>query len=50
MVFMLIQWAAEIDTSLENSVGTLERLNVDGVGKSRPEEVRVPQSCSILSS
>lgn len=29
MVFMLIQWAAEMDTNVENSVGTLERLNVD---------------------
>lgn len=49
MVFMLIQWAAEMDTNMENSSGTLERLNVDGVGKCRAEEVRGPQRCSILS-
>lgn len=49
MVFMLTQWAAEMDTKVENRAGTLERLNVDDVGKCRAGEVRGPQRCSILS-
>lgn len=49
MVLMLIQWAAEMDTKVENSDGALERLDVDGVGKRSAEDVRGPQRCSILS-